>query len=106
MALAELDKDNYDDAIASDEKPIMVDFWGPQCVPCLGLMPIVEKLAEEYSDRVAFYKVNTAENRRLAMRLRVIGLPTFLFYQNGEKVGELTGEFGEADIIEKLESLL
>ena len=106
MGLKELDKDNFDEIIAAEEKPCLIDFWGPQCVPCLGLMPTVEKLSAEWSDKISFYKVNTAENRRLAMRLRVIGLPAFLFYKNGEKVDELTGEFGEAEIIEKLESLI
>ena len=106
MALTELNKDNFDEFVESETKPMLIDFWGPQCVPCLGLMPTVEKLADEYGDKIAFCKVNTAENRRLAMKLKVIGLPTFLFYKNGERVAELTGDFGEDDIVEKLNSLI
>jgi thioredoxin 1 len=106
MALTALNKETYDEAVADKSLPILVDFWGPQCVPCLGLLPVVEEMSDEYEGRVRFCKVNTAENKRLCLRLKVIGLPTFLFYKDGEPAGRLTGEFGRQEIEEILESLL
>jgi thioredoxin 1 len=65
-------------------------------------MPQVEKLAEEYEGKLKVTKVDASQNRRLCISLRVLGLPTFLFYKNGEEVNRLSGgdltseEIGEA----------
>ena len=77
---------------ASHHQPVLVDYWGPRCGPCLKLMPWVEKLADEVADTTTIVKLNTAENRRLAMNLRVMGLPTFALYSNGQEVQRLTGD--------------
>ena len=45
---------------------VLIDFWGPRCVPCLALMPAVEKLEEEYGGRFTLVKVNAPENRQIA----------------------------------------
>ena len=77
---------------ASHQQPVLVDYWGPRCGPCLKLMPWVEKLADEVADTTTIVKLNTAENRRLAMNLRVMGLPTFALYCDGQEVQRLTGD--------------
>ena len=58
----------------SREGEVLVDIWGPQCQPCLALMPTVESLAETYGDRVRFLKVNAPYNRKICRDLRVAGL--------------------------------
>jgi thioredoxin 1 len=89
--LVAIDKDNFEAEVVKSDLPVIVDFWGPQCAPCLALMPEVEKLAEEYEGRVKMGKLNAAENRRLCIELKVMGLPTFLFYKGGECKERLTG---------------
>jgi len=87
-----IDKDNFEPEVVKSDLPVIVDFWGPQCAPCLALMPEVEKLAEEYAGRIKIGKLNSAENRRFCMSQKVMGLPTFLFYKNGECRGRLSGD--------------
>ena len=72
--------------------PCVVDLWGPQCGPCLALMPEVEKLAEAYEGKLKFCKLNVAENRRLVISLRVMAVPTILFYKGGECVARISGD--------------
>jgi thioredoxin 1 len=55
-------------------------------------MPEVEKLAGEYEGKIKIGKLNSAENRRFCMSLKVLGLPTFLFYKNGECCQRLSGD--------------
>ena len=90
--MIELNKDNFDQEVIEAEGPVLVDFWGTKCEPCKALMPDVERLAEEYKDKIKFCKLNTSENRRLAISQRVMGLPTFIVYKDGEKVKEISGE--------------
>jgi thioredoxin 1 len=77
---------------------VLIDFWGPRCVPCLALMPAVEKLEEEYGGRFTLVKVNAAENRQIARDLKVIAMPTFVLYRDGVEVERLSGGPSAADI--------
>lgn len=104
--LLALTKDTFEQEVKNSDLPVLVDFWGPKCVPCMGLMPVVEELAAQYAGKVKFCKVNTAENRRLAIQLRVMSLPTFQFYKQGQLVAELQGSFGQEEIEEKIKALI
>ena len=89
----ELNKENYEAEVLQSELPVVVDFWGPQCQPCLALMPAVEHFEQEYAGKIKVAKLNAAAgNRMLCAKLRVLGLPTFLFYKNGVEVRRLSGE--------------
>jgi thioredoxin 1 len=79
---------------------VLVDIWGPDCQPCIALMPAVESLAERYRDRVRFVKVNAPENRKVCRDLRVAGLPAYLTMRDGVEVERLTGNGTTAEQIE------
>jgi thioredoxin 1 len=82
------------------EGAVLVDIWGPECRPCLALMPAVEMLAERYRDRVRFVKVNAPDNRKVCRDLRVAGLPAYLTMRDGVEVERLTGNGTTAEQIE------
>lgn len=97
--MIEVNKENFEDEVVKSEMPAVVDMWGPQCGPCLALMPQVEELAASYEGKVKFCKLNVAENRRLCATLRVMGVPTFLFYKGGEQASRITGDEVTLDAI-------
>ncbi len=86
--------ETFDDL--SREGEVLVDIWGPDCQPCLALMPAVETLAETYGDRVRFLKVNAPDNRKICRDLRVAGLPAYLTLRDGVEVGRLTSNVDDA----------
>lgn len=102
--MIELNKDNFDAEVLQATGPVLVDFWGEKCEPCKALMPEVHALAEKYGDKMKMCKLNTTENRRLAIGQKVLGLPTFIVYKNGEKVKEISG--AENCTPETIESLI
>ena len=81
-----VDKETFEAEVQQSSMPCVVDLWGPQCGPCLALMPEVEKLAEAYEGKLKFCKLNVAENRRLVISLRVMAVPTILFYKDGARI--------------------
>jgi thioredoxin 1 len=87
-----VDRDTYEAEVLQHKGLVLVDFWGPQCRSCLALMPTVEKMTDDYANRVKVTKVNAAENRMLCAKLRVLGLPTFLLYKDGVELKRLVGE--------------
>jgi len=104
---ADLNRDNYESEVLQSKEPIMVDFWGPQCKPCLALMPTVDRLEETYTGKIKVGKVNAVENRMLCARLRVMGLPAYIFYKDGVETKRLTGEnLTEKDLITAIEETI
>ena len=103
----ELNRDNFEEEVLKSKEPVLVDFWGPQCKPCLALMPVVEGLEQNYTGRLKMTKVNAAENRMLCAKLRVLGLPTFLIYKDGVEMKRLTGEqIIKEDLIEAINAVV
>lgn len=103
----EVHADNFESEVLQSNIPVLVDFWGPQCGPCLALKPEVEKLYKRYNDRFKLVEVDASKNKRLCLNLRVLGLPTFLIYKNGEEMARLKGgELQVAEIEEALKEVL
>lgn len=105
--MIQVEKDSFAAEVEQSKLPVVVDFWGPSCGPCLALMPDVEKLGAAYEGRVKFCKVNVAENRRLCIAMKVMSVPTILFFKGGECQDRLVGdEVSLQSIKEKTEALL
>ncbi|MHB9074258.1 MAG: thioredoxin family protein [Desulfobaccales bacterium] len=90
--MIEVNAENFEPEVTKSDLPVVVDLWGPKCVPCLALMDDVVALSEEFEGRVKFCKLNVMENRRLVITLKVMGVPTFLFYKGGELQERITGD--------------
>ncbi|MFP5319897.1 MAG: thioredoxin family protein [Acidimicrobiia bacterium] len=81
--------DNFDETVA--EGVTLIDVWGPSCAPCLAMMPDVERFAEERAADFKVVKLEAPKARRLCMRLKVMGLPAFLMFRDGEEIGRIGG---------------
>ena len=104
--MIELNKENFDAEVLQAEGIVFVDFWSPKCESCMALLPDVEAFAEKNAEKAKFCKLDTAGNRRLAISQKVMGLPTFVFYKNGEKAATLDKEMLESQGIEAVQAAL
>lgn len=104
--MQEVGKENFNQKVIQSEKPVVVDFWGPQCVHCLSLFPKVEALAERYGDKIKIGKVEASKNRRICLDLKVLSLPTFLFYREGKEVDRLSGDVTIKSIEDSIKKIL
>lgn len=101
-----LTDENVKEIIASG-KPVVIDFWATWCGPCMGMAPVIDKLAEEYADRVVIGKYNVDEEGDLSMEYRIMSLPTLLFFKDGKKTDiRLAGSQTEATLRARIEELL
>lgn len=97
--------DNFQQKVmeASATTPILVDVWAEWCAPCKQLMPILQKLAEEYQGNFQLAKVNADEQQELTASLGVRSLPTVILVKNGQAVDGFNGALPESEIRKVLE---
>ena len=103
--MKELDKDSYDPALSTSKGVLIVDFWSETCETCMEMMPQMEALERDLAGKVEFAKVNIAGNRRLAIREKVLGLPTVLVFKDGQRVAAFSKEFTAAQVKTTVEEI-
>ena len=88
-----------DDVIAaSQEVPVIVDFWAPWCGPCKQLTPILEKLVRQAGGAVRLVKVNIDENPAIAQQLRIQSIPAVYAFHEGRPVDGFSGALPESQV--------
>jgi len=97
--------DNFQQKVmeTSATTPVLVDVWAEWCAPCKQLMPLLQKLAEEYQGNFQLAKVNADEQQELTASLGVRSLPTVILVKNGQAVDGFNGALPESEIRKVLE---
>ncbi|MBP3469450.1 MAG: thioredoxin [Lachnospiraceae bacterium] len=93
---------NFETEVLQSELPVLVDFWADWCGPCRMLAPLIEDLAKEYEGRIKVGKVNVDEQQELAMKYRVVSIPTLVLFREGQAVNRLVGAVPKGRIEEML----
>jgi thioredoxin 1 len=96
--VSEISDSQFEIEVLKSEIPVLVDFWAPWCGPCISITPLIEGLAQEYSGKVKFVKVNVDDNREYATRYNVRGIPNLILFKDGELHEQIVGTIGKEDL--------
>jgi thioredoxin len=88
--------ENFEQEVLQSNVPVLVDFWAPWCAPCLIVAPVVEKIAEEYGEKLKVCKVNIDEACSVARKYNVMSIPTLMVFKEGSQVKTSIGALPES----------
>lgn len=96
----------WDQEVLKSTTLVLVDFWAVWCGPCRMVAPVVDEISKEYTGRLKVLKLNTDENPDVAGRYKIMGIPTLMFFKNGERVDQVVGAVPKAQLKTKVDALL
>jgi len=102
----EVNGNNFQREVLESSIPVLVDLWAPWCMPCRMITPIVEELGNDNQGKLKVCKLNTDENQNIAARYGIQGIPTLLFFKDGQEVDRIVGVTPKPIIQKKLDAIL
>jgi thioredoxin 1 len=100
------DQESFEKVVLKSDRPVLVDFWAEWCGPCRQLGPLLDEVATELSESVSVVKVNVDDNSELATKYGIRGIPTMIFFKDGEAAKTLVGLQTKEEIKKTLEELV
>jgi thioredoxin 1 len=85
-----LNDDNFEKEV-QEKKPVLIDFWAEWCGPCQMLGPILERVAEEYKDKITFAKVNVDSAPVVSQKYQINQIPTVILFKGGKPASGFVG---------------
>ncbi|MHB1314786.1 MAG: thioredoxin [Christensenellales bacterium] len=101
-----LTKENFESEVMQSALPVLVDFWAPWCGPCRMVGPLVEEVANEYAGKAKVGKINIDEQEELAVKFRVMSIPTLIVFKGGKAVDTVVGAVPKAKLASMLDGAL
>ena len=103
--VVEITDDNFETEVANSAIPVLVDFWAEWCGPCRMLAPTIEELADEYDGKIKIGKLDTDNNRDVAVKFGINAIPTVIIFNNGEIAKKIVGVSSKKDLKAVLDEL-
>jgi thioredoxin 1 len=99
--LINVTEDTFENEVINASEPVLVDFSAVWCGPCKMLDPIVKQLAGEWDGKVKVVKIDADQNPNILMQYSVLGIPTLLFFKEGEIKERITGYMPKDKLVAK-----
>jgi thioredoxin 1 len=97
---------DFESVVLKSKVPVLVDFWAPWCRPCMMTAPIVDELANEYSGKMTFAKLNVDENQSIAQKYGVMSIPNLIIFKGGKPAAQVVGYKPKAELKKTVDGVL
>ena len=98
---------NFEEEVINSPTPVLVDFWASWCIPSQMMMPVIDRLSEEYEDKkVKIKKLNVDQNPTMRDKYKILGCPTFILFKDGKELTRKIGAQSDNQLKEFINSFL
>ena len=99
--LREVTTATFEAEVLQASRPVLVEFTAEWCAPCKQLKPVLEELAQDWAGNVDVVEFDVDKDPQMAVRYRVLGVPTMLLFVQGQVKARLTGFKPKRTIVKK-----
>lgn len=82
---------DFAEQVLDASQMVIVDFSSDRSSSCQIFDPEFEAISKEYQGRVKFARVNVDANEELTSQRHVDGIPTLIFFKNGQEINRIKG---------------
>ena len=94
------------DKLINGDKPVVCDFFATWCGPCKMMAPVVAQLADELEGKAKVGKLNIDDCMDVAGKYRVMNIPTFLVFRDGQEKERIVGAVSKNELLKKIEQAM
>ncbi|MBU2607773.1 MAG: thioredoxin [Chloroflexi bacterium] len=102
----DVDDNQFEQTVLKSATPVVVDFWATWCRPCTMIAPILDELAEEYSGRITFTRLDVDQNQKTAAQYQIMSIPTLLLFKDGKPIVNIVGLRPKEELKRNLDAAL
>lgn len=95
---------SFESDVLNSEKPVLLDYWAEWCGPCKMIAPILDEIAEEYSDKITIAKINIDDNQETPLKYSVRGIPTLMIFKEGKVSATKVGALSKSQLMEFIDN--
>jgi thioredoxin 1 len=96
----------FEEQVLNSGIPVLVDYWAAWCGPCKMIAPILDEIADEYTDKLTIAKINIDDNQLTPQKYAVRGIPTLMIFKNGEIAGTKVGAMSKSQLSAFIDSVI
>lgn len=98
--------DSFQTDVLNSPVPVLVDFWAEWCAPCKQIAPVLDALAADFEGVLVMAKLDIDNNPEMPRKYAVRGIPTLLFFKNGELAATHIGALPKSRLADWIKSNL
>ncbi len=97
---------SFEEMLSDSDVPVLVDFYAEWCGPCKLMVPILEQVNAQLSDRLRIVKIDTERYANLATKYQIEALPTLVLFKQGQPVERIEGVVQAPQLVERLKTII